>query len=235
MDATRESEVIRTMIRLADTLVAGYDIVELLQSLAEQCGALLGASATGILLADKGGRLEVVAASDESSDLLEVLQLAAGEGPCIECYRRGEAVSVPDISLLEKWAPFRAAAEEQGYRSVYAFPMRLRQTTIGSLNLFQEHAGQLDHSDAETAQALADMATIGILQARTLEEASELSAQLQHALNSRVVIEQAKGFVAYRRGISLPEAFELIRRRARETRQPLSELAKRIISRQIEL
>jgi len=235
MDATRESEVIRTMIRLADTLVAGYDIVELLQGLAEQCGALLGASAAGILLADKGGRLEVVAASDESSDLLEVLQLAAGEGPCIECYRLGEAVSVPDISLLERWVPFRAAAQEQGYRSVYAFPMRLRQTTIGSLNLFQEHAGQLDRGDAETAQALADMATIGILQARTLEEASELSAQLQHALNSRVVIEQAKGFVAYRRGISLPEAFELIRRRARETRQPLSELAQRIISRQVEL
>src|SRR3954470_20729772 len=235
MDATRESEVIRTMIRLADTLVAGYDIVELLQSLAEQCGALLGASATGILLADKGGRLEVVAASDESSDLLEVLQLAAGEGPCIECYRLGEAVSVPDIGLLEKWAPFRAAAQEQGYRSVYAFPMRLRQTTIGSLNLFQEHAGPLDRSDAETAQALADMATIGILQARTLEEASELSAQLQHALNSRVVIEQAKGFVAYRRGVSLPEAFELIRGRARESRQPLSELARQIVSRQIEL
>jgi len=235
MDATRESEVIRTMIRLADTLVAGYDIVELLQGLAERCGELLGASATGILLADRDGRLEVVAASNESSDLLEVLQLAAGEGPCIECYRRGEAASVPDISALDRWGPFREAAEEQGYRSVYAFPMRLRQTTIGSLNLFQEHTGQLHGSDAETAQALADMATIGILQARTLEEASQLSAQLQHALNSRVVIEQAKGFVAYRRGISLPEAFDLIRKRARETRQPLSELAQRIISRQIEL
>src|SRR4051812_25781491 len=235
MDATRESEVIRTMIRLADTLVAGYDIVELLQGLAEQCGALLGASAAGILLADKGGRLEVVAASNESSDVLEVMQLAAGEGPCIECYRRGEPVSVPDISRLERWDPFRAAAQEQGFRAVYAFPMRLRQTTIGSLNLFQEQPGQLDRGDAETAQALADMATIGILQARTLEEASQLTAQLQHALNSRVVIEQAKGFVAYRRGISLPEAFELIRRRARESRVPLSELAQRIISRQIEL
>jgi GAF domain-containing protein len=235
MDATRESEVIRTMIRLADTLVAGYDIVELLQGLAEQCGALLGASATGILLADSGGRLEVVGASDESSDLLEVLQVGGGEGPCIECYRRGEPVSVPDIGTLHEWESFRVAAQEQGYRSVHAFPMRLRQITIGSLNLFQEHTGQLDASDAETAQALADMATIGILQARTLEQASELSSQLQHALNSRVVIEQAKGFVAYRRGVSLPEAFELIRATARASRQPLSELAQQIISRQIEL
>jgi GAF domain-containing protein len=142
---------------------------------------------------------------------------------------------VPDIGLLDHWEPFRAAAHEQGYRSVHAFPMRLRQITIGSLNLFQEHTGQLDAGDAETAQALADMATIGILQARTLEQASELSSQLQHALNSRVVIEQAKGFVAYRRGISLPEAFELIRATARASRQPLSELAQQIISRQIEL
>src|SRR4051794_1012261 len=131
MDATRESEVIRTMIRLADTLVAGYDIVELLQGLAEQCGVLLGASATGILLADTGGHLEVVGASDESSDLLEVLQVGAGEGPCVECYRRGEPVSVPDIGLLDEWQPFRVAAQEQGYRSVHAFPMRLRQVTIG--------------------------------------------------------------------------------------------------------
>ena len=235
MDATREAEVIRTMIRLADTLVAGYDIVELLQGLAERCGDLLGASATGILLAGNDGRLEVIGASDESSDLLEVLQIAAGAGPCIECYVTGQPVSIPDVESLDRWPEFREAAHEQGYRSVHAFPMRLRQTTIGSLNLFQEQPGHLDGADAETAQALADMATIGILQARTLEEASRLSTQLQHALDSRVVIEQAKGFVAYRRGISLPEAFELIRGRARDSRQPLSELARKIVSREIEL
>jgi len=111
----------------------------------------------------------------------------------------------------------------------------LRQATIGSLNLFQQTAGQLDAGDAETAQALADMATIGILQARSLEEASRLSRQLQHALDSRVVIEQAKGFVAYRRGITLPEAFALIRGHARASRMPLSELAQQIVSRQVQL
>ncbi len=234
-DETRERHVISTMIRLADTLVAGYDVVELLQGLAEQCRELVGSSAAGILLADPAGHLEVVAASDEDSSLLEVLQVAAGAGPCIECFRRGAPVSVPDVEGERDWPEFRSAAIEHGFRAVHAFPMRLRQTTIGSLNIFADDAGALDEADAKTAQALADMATIGILQARSLEEASQLSSRLQHALDSRVVIEQAKGFIAYRRGVSMSEAFELIRGRARETRTPLSELAQRIVSRQIEL
>ena len=231
----RATRLMQVMVRLADTLVEDYDIVDLLQELAEQCGELVGSTATGILLADPGDHLEVVASSDESANIVEVLQLAGGAGPCVECYRRGRVVTIADIASDATWPEFRDSATEQGFRSVHAVPLRLRKSTIGSMNLFRAEGGDWSPEDAEAAQALADVATIGILQARAADRAQELNVQLQHALDSRVVLEQAKGFVAYRRGVSLGEAFQLIRGHARQNRQRLGDVAQQIVSRRLEL
>jgi GAF domain-containing protein len=232
---TRERRLMQTLIRLADTMVDEYDVVDLLQGLAEDCTELLDSTASGILLADSDGHLEVVAASDESVDTVEVLQVAAGAGPCVESYRRGVVVSIHDLQGDEGWPGFAQTALDQGYRSVHAVPLRLRQVTVGSMNLFRSEPGGWSDGEEMTARALADMATIGILQSRAIDEAHELNTQLQRALESRVLIEQAKGFVSYRNNLSMAEAFELIRSRARSERRPLSEIARRIVERKLDV
>lgn len=233
-NVVRETELVQTFARLADTLVDDYDIVELLQVLVEACRDILGASAAGILLADEGGRLELVASTSEGSRLVELIQLAAQAGPCIEAFERGELVAVPLISELgERWPAFRASAVDQGFASVTAIPMRLREQTIGTLNLLDERPGLMHERDAVAAQAFADVATIGILQERSIRRGEILAGQLEFALRSRVVIEQAKGVVAHTRGVPIDRAFEIIRSYARRHREPLSGVAARLVSRQL--
>ena len=235
-ERTREEKLLETFATLADTLVADYDVVDLLQTLVDTCHDLLDTSAAGILLADATGELEVIASTSEASRLVETMQLSAEAGPCIESFRTGEAVSLTDMSQApEEWSRFRDSALEQGFASVHAIPLRLRETTIGTLNLLRDVVGELDPADAITARAFADVATIGILHERTLRESTIVSQQLQTALNRRIIIEQAKGVVAHTQRVPVDEAFTLIREYARAHRLPISQVAARLVEMSLDL
>jgi transcriptional regulator with GAF, ATPase, and Fis domain len=231
-EVDREAALVDAFATLADTLVSGFDVVELLQTLVDTTVALLDVSAAGVLLADAAtGRLDLIASTSEQSRLVEALQLAADAGPCIDCFRSGTIVSAPDIAAVGASAEFRRLAREQGFRSMHAVPLRLRETTIGTLNLFREAFGALNERDARAAQALADVATIGILHERDHRASDLVRQQLQVALNSRVVIEQAKGVLAHTHGIGTDEAFELLRNYARSNRLPLAQVAQQLVAR----
>jgi len=229
-DLTREEQLLATFAKLADTLVADYDVVDLLQMLVDTCKDLLDTAAAGILLADSRGELEVIASTSEASRLVETMQLGAEAGPCIESFRTGRIVSVPDIrEVPDDWSRFRESALDQGFASVYAIPLRLRETTIGALNLLRNETGELPSQDEVAAQAFADVATIGILHERSLRETTILADQLQAALNRRVVIEQAKGVVSYVHKVPIDEAFTMIRAYARSHQLPISQVAARVV------
>lgn len=222
----RESRLVGTFVRLADTLVDDYDIPEVLHQLALHCVEFLGASAAALMLSDQRDGLQLVASSDERSRLLELFQLQTDEGPCIDSFRSGEAVVATDLSTeLPRWPVFAPRAMEHGFRSVYALPLRLRQDTIGTLNLFGHLPGTLSAEDAKVAQALADIATIGILQERTIRHGEVLTAQLQGALNSRITIEQAKGLLAHAGGLDMEQAFQTLRAYARSHSTRLTDIA----------
>ncbi len=227
---TRERELVETFVELADTLVVGYDVIDLLQRLVERSVYFVQATDGGILLPDAQGALEVVASTSERSRLIGLLQLDAGEGPCMDAYLTGAVVSVADISeTAARWPRFAAESASLEYRSMHAIPMRLRDETIGSLNLFSDHPGTLPAEDAAALRALADVATIGILHERAFREADTAREQLQHALDSRVIIEQAKGVIAHTEGVSVDDAFEILRDRARRSGRKLSLVAREAV------
>ncbi|WP_223693709.1 GAF and ANTAR domain-containing protein [Leifsonia poae] len=231
---TRQERLVDTFATLADTLVVGYDVVDLLQTLVERCREVLDVTAAGILLADGNGELDVVASTSEAVRLVELMQLSAAAGPCVDCFTSGQIVSLPDIDgSPPRWERFRASALEQGFASAFAVPLRLRETTIGTLNLLREQRGELGEADVRAAQALADVATIGILHERMLRESDAVREQLQGALNSRVVIEQAKGVLAHTHRISLEEAFDILRSYSRSRSLRLADVARAVV--QLEL
>lgn len=232
----REQDLLQAFAHLADTLVADYDVVDMLQNLVDTCSDLLDATAAGVLLADPSGDLDLIASTSEASRLVEVMQLSAYAGPCIESFSTGTVISVPDISHTpDEWRLFREKAIEQGFAAVDAIPMRLRETTIGTLNLLRAAPGPLSENDRVAAQAFADVATIGILHERTLAESEQIREQLQHALNSRIVIEQAKGVIAHTHGIPIDDAFTVLRAYARSHQQGISTVAQAVVDRTVEL
>lgn len=233
---SRAERVSAAFVRITNTLVADFDVLALLHALVEASVDLLDAAAAGLLLADPHGELQVLASTSERSQLVEILQLQAGTGPCVECYRSGKLVVVEDIrSLSEQWPEFREAALSQGFRSVHAVPMRVQGRTIGAMGLFGEHSGALSPEDIAIGQALADVATISILQERTIRESAVVNEQLQRALNSRVLIEQAKGVIAHTAGVDMEEAFGRLRTFARANNKSLHDTAARVIDRTLTL
>lgn len=228
---TREQRLVRTFVALADSLVDDFDVVDVLQHLVDECIALFDAAAAGILLRGPTGSLEVIASTSHRSELVELMQLKAGEGPCVEAVATGRVVSVADLEgIAERWPVFAEDARSSGYASIHSIPLRLRDSTLGSLNLFREQTGQLNEPDAASARALADIATISILQQRLVEESGIAQAQLQRALDSRVLIEQAKGYLAQKQGLDMDAAFARIRSYARSTRSRLAAVAEEIIA-----
>jgi ANTAR domain-containing protein/GAF domain-containing protein len=227
----REQRLAETFVELADTLVDDFDVIDFLQVLAARCVELFEVGAAGIMLAGQGGSLVTVAASDERARLLELFEIQADQGPCRDCYRLGAAVVNVDLDRArERWPLFAPQAISAGFRSANALPLRLRSQVVGSLNLFQSGTGGLDSGELRMAQALADAATIGILQQRTIHRGEVVAGQLQSALTSRIIIEQAKGVLAERLQISADEAFELLRGAARSRNRLLSDLARDIAS-----
>ncbi len=233
----REERLAEAFVDLADTLVDDFDVLDFLHSLATHCIALLDVDEAGLMLADGSGRLVVAASSTEQVRLLELFEVQNDEGPCLDCYASGEPVVVDDLAADQPptWPRFGAEATAAGFRSVVALPLRLRSETIGALNLFRAEPGALVEEDRSLAQALADVATIGILQERGSSRRELLARQLQEALSSRIVIEQAKGVLAERAGVHVDAAFQLLRGFARSHGLPLSEVARQVVARDLDL
>jgi transcriptional regulator with GAF, ATPase, and Fis domain len=232
MVATVDERLAEVFVELADTLVVGFDLMEFLHALTERCVELLEVDAAGLLLADSGGALRLVAASTEQARVAELFQIQNHEGPCLDCYRTGQVVVVSDIhapAASARWPRLAAAAQQMGFVGIHAIPMRLRDQVIGTLNLFRVARGGLDPAVARAGRALVDVATIGILQERAVHQQEIVAGQLQIALNSRVMIEQAKGILAERFGTTPDEAFVMLRGHSRHNNRPLTELAGDVI------
>jgi len=219
-----------TFVGLADTMVADFDVIDFLHMLTDRSVALLAASAAGVVLADPRGELRVAAASSEAAGLIELFQIQNDQGPCLDCFRTGQPVTAADLtSADQRWPRFAAATVQAGFRTVEALPMRLRDQVVGALNLFRATPGPFAVADLRIGQALADVATIGLLQERNLRRSEILAEQLQGALNSRVVIEQAKGKLAERLTIDMEDAFRMLREYARNSNQHLTDVARNFV------
>jgi transcriptional regulator with GAF, ATPase, and Fis domain len=224
-----EIQLADVFVEMADTLVDDFDVIDFMHVLTERCVQLLDVSAAGLLLTDGHDKLQVVAASSERTRLLELFQLQTDQGPCVDCFRTGQPVSVADLPSAGRWPRFTAAAAAVGFAAVHALPMRLRTEIIGALNLFDASPGALDEGKLRIGQALADVASIGLLQQRAIRRRDVLTEQLQTALNSRVLIEQAKGVLAERLHLDVDEAFTVLRNGARQSNRRLSDLAQAVI------
>lgn len=225
------SRMAEVFVDVADVLVSDFDLLDFLHGLAVHTAEITGSSAVGILVSDLAGGLSQVAASSESAHVLELFQLQHSEGPCVDCYNSGQQVIEVDIaSSADRWPHFVPRALEAHLTKVHAFPMRLREETLGALNVFGGVDDELEEQEMTVVQALADLATIAILQERALVSAERITEQLQFALNSRIVIEQAKGAVSRALRVGVDEAFEIIRDNARSRRVRLTDLARVVVT-----
>lgn len=218
-------------VEMADTLVDEFDLVDFLHTVTARTSELAGAAAAGLVLADHNDQLQFMAASEERAKLLELFQIQASEGPCFDCFTRGVPVINAELRDAEdRWPKFAPEAVAAGFQSVHAFPMRIRQERIGALNPFGTEVGRMEPGDEHIMQSLTDVATIGLLNERAVRRAEVLTEQLQAALNSRVIIEQAKGVLAQTFGITVDEGFERLRTYSRHNGAQLSEVARMLVT-----
>ncbi len=230
MPSTPEARLVRTFVELADTLVNDFDVVDFLHLLVRRALEGLDAAEAGILLADPAGTLHLMASSSERTRSLELFQLQNEEGPCLDCFHTGEPVTIEDLAAeVGRWPRFVPAALDAGFASVHGMPMRLRDERIGVLNVFGAHPGALTDDQAMVSRAMADIATIGILQQRAIHQAQVTVEQLEIALTSRITLEQAKGVLAEREGLAIDESFERLRIYARSSNSRLSDVARALI------
>jgi hypothetical protein len=220
-----EGGLFSRLVTLADTLVAGFDVIDLADQLVHSCLEFLPVSSAGIMLDDQRGNLKVLASSSEETHLLELFELQNNEGPCLEAFVSGRMVHAQLDDSRERWPSFTSEAVAQGILIAYALPMQLRDRTIGALNLFCDDSAGMAEDDVQVAHVLSAMTTLGIVNHWTLQQQEVLAEQLQTALSSRIVIEQAKGVVAERTGADMAEAFEILRRMARSSRRSLGDVA----------
>lgn len=235
MDATaRETRISAAFVAVADTLTTDFDAVELLHTLINDCVEILDMNAGGLMLADSTGELHLMTSTSEAAELVEIMQMAASSGPCIDCFNTGSAVAVSDITQeTSRWPEFVRVALSQDYRSVLATPMKLRGNVIGTMNLFSFTVGEVSERDAAVAQALADVATIGILQERVIREGHIIEEQLHRALDSRIIIEQAKGVIASSLALTMDEAFALLRTYARDRNLTIRSVSGRVVDQEL--
>lgn len=234
MTGTREAEVARSFVTLASSLANGYDVVDLLDELTTDCARLLDVASAGLLLADARGVLHIMAASSEQTRQLEVFQLQRDEGPCLECYRDGAVVSVANLDeATDRWPQFVPAARSMGFASVHAVPMRLRDNVLGALGLFGTEVGALNDGDLALGQALADVASVALVQDKAAADKAIVNEQLQAALTSRVILEQAKGVLAQLGALEMTQAFTVLRNYARDHNLRLTEVAQAVVARSL--
>ncbi|WP_183086563.1 GAF and ANTAR domain-containing protein [Mycetocola zhadangensis] len=229
---SREEKINAAFVSMTDALMSEYDIVDLLSTLLNACIDVLDMDAGGILLVDATGELELVASTSEEAEIVETIIVAAGEGPCIECYDKAEHVSVPDIErVAEKWPKFYASAKQQGFLSTYAVPMRLRDEVMGVMNILSAQPVEISEGDGKIAQALADLAVLGVLHERNFRTPVAVTEQLHLALDTRILIEQAKGVLAQREHLTMTEAFDALRHYARVNGLTLRHVAEATVHR----
>ena len=232
--SAREDDIVTAFVSMAGSLAQGHDVNELLTQLTADCARLLDVSAVGLLLADARGSLHVLAASSERVADLEAFQVQRAQGPCHSCYLDGQPVNVPDLAAAAaRWPEFAVVAAAAGVASVHAVPMRLRDSVVGALNLFGATPGSLNEADLRLAQALADVATVALVQDRAATDRDVDNKQLQNALDSRVVIEQAKGVLFYSGDLDMPAAYAALRTYARDHNIKLTELARALVNRAV--
>lgn len=225
MSAISAERLAETFVHVADTLVDHFDLIDFLTVVTERAAELAGSSASGLLLSDENGHLQFMAASTESARVVELFQVLREEGPCQDCFHEGSLVRAQLEGATDRWPHFAPLAVSRGFRSVHAFPLRHQQTIIGALNLFDTDTRVFSDADAHLLQALADVATIGLLQERTIRHGELLTEQLQRALNSRITIEQAKGALAQLHGVTPDAAFTMLRAYSRRQRYRLTDVA----------
>jgi transcriptional regulator with GAF, ATPase, and Fis domain len=226
------SRIAQAFVELADTLVENFDVVDFLQTLTDRCVELAGTDASGLMLSDQRGGLQVMTATLQRARMLELFELQVQQGPCLDCFNSGSALTNVDLTqpeTTERWPAFTPAAAQAGFGTTHALPMRLRGQVIGALNLFNDKPVQLSESDLTVAQAMADVATIGLLHQRNIHEKTVLSEQLQTALASRVLIEQAKGALATHLELDVDHAFQKLRAYARRNNLTLTDVATAIM------
>jgi transcriptional regulator with GAF, ATPase, and Fis domain len=234
MTDNREREVTHAFVSLASSLATGYDVVDLLNSLTTECAKLLDVASAGLLLADQLGVLHLLAASSEHTRQLELVQLQRDEGPCLDCYRTGQPIAVPEVEdTAARWPQFVAAARIAGFASVHALPMRLGNNVLGTLGLFGTMAGPLNSDDLSLGQALADVASVALVQDTAAADQTVINQQLQKALTSRVIVEQAKGVLAQLGQIDMAEAFGVLRRYARDKNLHVTDVAHALTTRSL--
>jgi GAF domain-containing protein len=232
----REGDLISAFVSLADSLKSAHDVVDTMDVLVQSSTSFTSAEAGGILLAAADGQLHVVASTSERASDVEEAQLGSNEGPCLDAFRTGESVEVANIADEEsRWPDFTAAATARGFRAAHATPLRLRNHALGGINLFAVQAGELSNRDTVLVQAMADIATISIVQAQLREKSATINDQLQRALDSRILIEQAKGVLSERHNIGMEGAFAMIRNHARSTSSKLTSVAEQVIQRRLNI
>jgi hypothetical protein len=232
MSVDRERGVISAFVGIAKSLTEGYDVVELYASLTTDCVRLLNVASAGLLLADAGGTLHLMAASSDQTRDIETFQLQRHEGPCLDCFRDGAAVLADDLAAeRQRWPQFVPAALRAGFTSVHALPMRLQDSVLGTLGLFGTEPGRLTDEDLHLGQALAATASLALVAERNSADKDALNAQLHTALQSRVALEQAKGLLAQSGDLDMEQAFQVLRRYARDHNQKLSHIAAQAVDR----
>lgn len=229
--ATREHKLVNAFVELSDALVEGHDVPDLMYTLVERCVEVFGVAGAGLMLADEEGGLRVVAHFGPKAGFIELLESQVEEGPCFDAYQTGELVVSADIEAeTDRWPRVSAELLRAGYRAAHGVPLRVRDKVIGAMNLFGLEPGELDEADQEAVRALAEFATLALLHGRALSDARMVTEQLQSALDSRVVIEQAKGIIAASSGLHVQDAFELLRRHARNHGLRLDDVARQVIA-----
>lgn len=235
MNQDRERAVSTVFVALASDLATGSDVVDVLSGLTASCAQLLDIASAGLLLANRRGKLQIVAASSEATRVLEMFQLQVEQGPCLDCFHSRTPVSVPNLSKeTTRWPQFAAAAQNQGFASVHAVPMRLQDHALGVLGLFGTQTGPLNGQDLALAQAFADVASVALIQDRSAADSHQVTSQLQGALDSRIVIEQAKGILAHHGSLDMEQAFAALRHFSRNHNQRLTDVARTLTSRQLD-
>lgn len=230
---SRDSEFARVLSGAVRTLTSDFEFLDLAHQLAVSTTTLLQAQAAGVMLEDSLGTLQVLSASDEDTRLLEIFELQRQEGPCYECWKSGVAVTAPDIMLIDRWPGFIEEARSLGFKSAVAVPLRLRVQVVGALNVFWSASRAVTQTDLEAAQALADVAAVGLVQQRLANETGALAEQLEAALHSRATIEQAKGIIAAKAHVSVAEAFHILESAAQRMQRSVVGVAQDIVDRSI--
>jgi transcriptional regulator with GAF, ATPase, and Fis domain len=232
----RESQVVEAFVMLADTLVDDYDVIEFLNVLSERCVALVDADEAGIMIADSRGQLQVVASSSERTRLLELFEIQNQDGPSLDAFKTANPIITGDLGATDvRWPAFASQALSVGFHSVHCEPLRLRSESVGALSLLRSSPGSMREADQTLVRALAQVATIGLLQQRVVSASRATSANLQAALTSRVHIEQAKGVIAERHEVDIDTAFQMLRSHARSHQRQLSELAAAVVKNEVDI